>query len=137
MQANQNRPLLLEIKPGPQSSEETNDIPLSSPTKQKSPPFPEKDKYLQELADVPLGSCFLFTYPKKQKRRGKLSIRVAGGGNYVFVNRTSTKILEQSASDLAQGTRHGHIKILTDDLILDRALHPVLKSLRYMHDSLL
>ncbi|ADJ27917.1 DUF1631 domain-containing protein [Nitrosococcus watsonii] len=124
-------------QPDPQSSEETHDIPLSSSTNQKDPPPPEEDKYLRELAAVPLGSWFLFTYPKKQKRRGKLSIRIAGGGNYVFVNRTGAKILEQSPSDLAQGMRHGHIKILADDLILDRALDSVLKSLRQMHDNLL
>ncbi|ABA58574.1 Protein of unknown function DUF1631 [Nitrosococcus oceani ATCC 19707] len=139
LNADQSKPALSpRDQPNSRSREETHDIPLSSPIKQKSgPPSPEKDKYLQELAAVPLGSWFLFTHPKKQKRRGKLSIRIAGGGNYVFVNRAGAKILEQSASDLAQGMRLGHIKILADDLILDRALDSVLKSLRQMHDSLL
>ncbi|QBQ55019.1 DUF1631 domain-containing protein [Nitrosococcus wardiae] len=117
-----------------QMSQETDHVSSSSPT--GTPSSAEKDQYLQELESAPLGSWFLFTNAEGQKHRAKLSIRIAGGGNYVFVNRAGIKVLERSPSALVEGIRQGHVKILADELILDRALESVLKSLRQMHDNL-
>lgn len=107
------------------------------PAEQNLPLSPEKEKCLQELESAPLGSWFLFTSAEGQNRRAKLSIRIAGGGNYVFVNRAGIKVLEQSSSALVEEMQRGRVKILADNLILDRALDSVLESLRQMHDSLL
>ncbi|ADE15844.1 protein of unknown function DUF1631 [Nitrosococcus halophilus Nc 4] len=119
----------------PTASAENQSKPHSS--QRTLPPSPEKDQYLQKLESAPLGSWFLFTNAEGQKHRAKLSIRIAGGGNYVFVNRAGIKVSEHSPSALVEGMSQGRVKILADDLILDRALESVLESLRQMHDNLL
>jgi hypothetical protein len=64
--------------------------------------------------------------------RCKLTAIVDPGARYVFVNRRGMKVLERSRLELARALQDGHMRILNDTQVFDRALQTVIGNLRQM-----
>jgi hypothetical protein len=64
--------------------------------------------------------------------RCKLTAIIEPGARYVFVNRRGMKVLEKSRLELARDLQDGHMRILNDTQVFDRALQTVIGNLRQM-----
>jgi Protein of unknown function (DUF1631) len=64
--------------------------------------------------------------------RCKLTAIIDPGARYVFVNRRGMKVLERSRLELARELQDGHMRILNDTQVFDRALQTVIGNLRQM-----
>jgi len=62
--------------------------------------------------------------------RCKLTAIIESTGKYIFVNRTGMKVLERTRTQLALEFRDGHVRVLDDTLLFDRALDSVVSNLR-------
>jgi hypothetical protein len=62
--------------------------------------------------------------------RCKLTAIIESTGKYIFVNRTGMKVLERTRTQLALEFHEGHVRVLDDTLLFDRALDSVVNNLR-------
>ncbi|WP_327439683.1 DUF1631 domain-containing protein [Pseudomonas donghuensis] len=63
-------------------------------------------------------------------QRCKLIAQIDSTDRFIFVNRTGLKVREWSRMALAVALRRGHVRLLDDTLLFDRALDSVLSQLR-------
>ena len=63
--------------------------------------------------------------------RCKLAAFIRATGKYIFVNRSGAKVAEYHREDLGEAMQAGHISMLDDGLIFDRALESIIDNLRH------
>ena len=63
-------------------------------------------------------------------QRCKLAAIISFSGKYIFVNRSGVKVVEYSATSLAQQYEQGLVRLLDDNQLFDRALESVIGNLR-------
>lgn len=77
------------------------------------------------------GSWFeLMTTVDAPAQRCKLAAIISFSGKYIFVNRSGVKVVEYSATSLAQQYEQGLVRLLDDNQLFDRALESVIGNLR-------
>lgn len=87
-------------------------------------------KCLQQVDNLRVGSWVEFHEDVDKKFRAKLAAIIRATGKYIFVNRTGVKVAEKTREGLAMALRAGHISLLDDGLLFDRALEAVIGNLR-------
>ncbi len=81
-------------------------------------------------ADALRVGCWLELNREGSQIRCKLAAFIRAVDKYIFVNRSGAKVAEYKRSELAQLMALGHIEILDDGLIFDRALESIIDNLR-------
>lgn len=82
------------------------------------------------------GSWFeLMTTVDAPAQRCKLAAIISFSGKYIFVNRSGVKVVEYSATSLAQQYEQGLVRLLDDNQLFDRALESVIGNLRRLQAS--
>lgn len=82
------------------------------------------------------GSWFELSSGEEQPpQRCKLAAIISFSGKYVFVNRTGMKVAEFNRLELIRQYDAGHIRLLANDQLFDRALESVIGNLRQLRDS--
>jgi len=66
----------------------------------------------------------------ENRLRCKLAAVIKATGKYIFVNRSGAKVAEYSLDTVASALKSGHIAVLDDGLIFDRALESIIDNLR-------
>jgi hypothetical protein len=74
--------------------------------------------------------CWLDLNRDGSKIRCKLAAFIRAVDKYIFVNRSGAKVAEYRRNELAEMMAQGHIEILDDGLIFDRALESIIDNLR-------
>ncbi|MBQ0761553.1 MAG: DUF1631 domain-containing protein [Marinobacter psychrophilus] len=74
--------------------------------------------------------CWLELNRDGSQIRCKLAAFIRAVDKYIFVNRSGAKVAEYRRNELAEMMAQGHIQILDDGLIFDRALESIIDSLR-------
>ena len=74
--------------------------------------------------------CWLELNRDGSQIRCKLAAFIRAVDKYIFVNRSGAKIAEYRRNELAEMMAQGHIEILDDGLIFDRALESIIDNLR-------
>ena len=90
----------------------------------------EDDAGLAAVDKLRLGSWVEIREDDEFTLRCKLTAIIESTGKYIFVNRTGMKVLERSRTQLALEFRDGHVRVLDDTLLFDRALDSVVSNLR-------
>lgn len=88
---------------------------------------------LSQVEQLRVGNWVVFDEDDEQSLRCKLAAIIEETGKYVFVDRTGTKVLERSRTDLALAFSRGAARALDDTLLFDRALESVLGDLRRLN----
>lgn len=88
---------------------------------------------LSQVEQLRVGHWVVFDADEEQTLRCKLAAIIEETGKYVFVDRTGTKVLEHSRTDLALAFSRGAARALDDTLLFDRALESVLGDLRRLN----
>ena len=88
---------------------------------------------LSQVEQLRVGNWVVFDADDEQTLRCKLAAIIEETGKYVFVDRTGTKVLEHSRTDLALAFSRGAARALDDTLLFDRALESVLGDLRRLN----
>ncbi|PCC98450.1 DUF1631 domain-containing protein [Halopseudomonas pelagia] len=82
------------------------------------------------------GSWFeLMTAVDAPAQRCKLAAIISFSGKYIFVNRSGVKVVEYTATSLAQHYEQGLVRLLDDNQLFDRALESVIGNLRRLQAS--
>jgi hypothetical protein len=74
--------------------------------------------------------CWLELHRDGSQIRCKLAAFIRAVDKYIFVNRSGAKVAEYRRNELAEMMAQGHIQILDDGLIFDRALESIIDNLR-------
>jgi hypothetical protein len=90
----------------------------------------DDDPGLLAVDKLRLGSWVEIREDDEFNLRCKLTALIESTGKYIFVNRTGMKVLERTRTQLALEFRDGHIRVLDDTLLFDRALESVVSNLR-------
>jgi hypothetical protein len=101
------------------------DVPAETPIN-----LAEDDAGLAAVDKLRLGSWVEIREDDEFTLRCKLTAIIESSGKYIFVNRTGMKVLERSRTQLALEFREGHVRVLADTLLFDRALDSVVNNLR-------
>lgn len=67
--------------------------------------------------------------------RCRLAAVINGIGRYIFVNRAGIKVAEYNRDSLLEAVSDGHLLMIDDDRMFDRALESVISNLRDMDDK--
>ncbi|MEH6355927.1 MAG: DUF1631 domain-containing protein [Marinobacter sp.] len=87
------------------------------------------DEWLAKADGLRVG-CWLELNRDGSQIRCKLAAFIRAVDKYIFVNRSGAKIAEYRRNELAGMMAQGHIEILDDGLIFDRALESIIDNLR-------
>lgn len=90
----------------------------------------EREAYMAELAELPIGTWFEFGDAGGNCVRAKLSARLNGGRRLIFVNRAGFKLADKILEDMADDLVAGRAVMLDDNMLFDRALEAVIVNLR-------
>jgi hypothetical protein len=90
----------------------------------------DDDAGLVEVDKLRLGSWIEIREDDEFTLRCKLTAIIESTGKYIFVNRTGMKVLERTRTQLALEFDEGHVRVLDDTLLFDRALDSVVSNLR-------
>lgn len=90
----------------------------------------EREAYMEELANLPVGTWFEFGDAGGNCVRAKLSARLNGGRRLIFVNRAGFKLADKILEDMADDLVAGRAVMLDDNMLFDRALETVIFNLR-------
>lgn len=90
----------------------------------------DDDAGLVEVDKLRLGSWLEIREDEEFTLRCKLTAIIESTGKYIFVNRTGMKVLERTRTQLALEFDEGHVRVLDDTLLFDRALDSVVSNLR-------
>lgn len=86
-------------------------------------------QWLAEARALRVGS-WLELVNEGNRVRCKLAAIIKATGKYIFVNRSGAKVAEYNLDRVAAALEEGHIAILDDGLIFDRALESIIDNLR-------
>ncbi len=89
----------------------------------------EDSPFLQQVDRFVVGCWFEFGADKGGERC-KLAAVIRSTGKHIFVNRAGVKVVEKNRLELAQDVRSGHLQVLNDGLLFDRALESIITNLR-------
>ncbi len=92
------------------------------------------DPFGQQVEHFAVGCWFEFSGEDKSERC-KLAAVIKATGKYIFVNRSGIKVAEKTKAELAQTLRQGHLQVLNDGLLFDRALESIITNLRGKQDE--
>lgn len=95
-------------------------------------PVAEGDPALEQVDALRPGIWVELEEEDDARLRCKLTAIIESTGKYVFVNRTGMKVLEKTRMGLASEFQQGHIRVLDDNLLFDRALDAVVGKLRQL-----
>jgi len=87
------------------------------------------DEWLAKADSLRVG-CWLELNRDGSQIRCKLAAFIRAVDKYIFVNRSGAKVAEYRRNELAEMMARGHIEILDDGLIFDRALESIIDNLR-------
>lgn len=87
-------------------------------------------QHMALVSNLTQGSWFEMTAEGGEKCRCRLAAIIKPTGKYIFVNRTGMKVAEQTREGLARALRDGHMLLLDDGMLFDRALESVIGNLR-------
>ncbi len=90
----------------------------------------DDDAGLAAVDRLRLGSWVEIREDEEFSLRCKLTAIIESTGKYIFVNRTGMKVLERTRTQLALEFDVGHVRVLDDTLLFDRALDSVVSNLR-------
>lgn len=90
----------------------------------------EREAYMEELANLPIGTWFEFGDASGNCVRAKLSARLNAGRRLIFVNRAGFKLADKILEDMADDLVAGRAVMLDDNMLFDRALETVIVNLR-------
>lgn len=85
----------------------------------------------QLVANLHAGSWFELKFDENFKRC-KLAARILSSDKFIFVNSSGVKVAEFLSEELAAEYQLGHLKLLDDEALFDRALESVISNLRSM-----
>ena len=92
-------------------------------------PEPVSGQWLERADRMRVGS-WIELANDSQKVRCKLAAVIKATGKYIFVNRNGAKVAEYHRDELASALAAGHMTLLDDGLIFDRALESIIDNLR-------
>jgi len=101
---------------------------LGDPYRGESP----EPAFMAAIDQLAEGVWIEFDHDGTDPLRCKLTAIIDPGARYVFVNRRGMKVLERSRLELARELQDGHMRILNDTQVFDRALQTVIGNLRQM-----
>jgi len=87
------------------------------------------EEWLAKADSLRVG-CWLELNRDGSQIRCKLAAFIRAVDKYIFVNRSGAKVAEYRRNELAEMMAQGHIQILDDGLIFDRALESIIDNLR-------
>ena len=90
----------------------------------------DDDPALLQVDSLHTGSWIEFAQDEQRKLRCKLAVIIKPTGRYIFVNRSSVKVLEINRMSLAIEFKNNAITLLDNALLFDRALESVIGDLR-------
>ncbi|HEV8078190.1 MAG TPA: DUF1631 family protein, partial [Marinobacter sp.] len=106
---------------------------VSAPTPEVTEPISAEpivaEEWLAKAGSLRVG-CWLELNRDGSQIRCKLAAFIRAVDKYIFVNRSGAKIAEYRRNELADMMAQGHIEILDDGLIFDRALESIIDNLR-------
>lgn len=88
------------------------------------------EKWMKQADQVPVGSWIELQMDGNTRLRCKLAAFIKATGKYIFVNRNGAKMAEYDRESLGEALSSGHITLLDDGLIFDRALESIIDNLR-------
>jgi len=117
-------------------------VDSKAPSSNDAPDVPEPmsdtqsdDYYLGQVDKLTQGTWFEMVEEGKQGFRCRLAAIIKKSGRYIFVNRSGTKVAEETRDSLALALEHGSLNQLDDGMLFDRALESVIGNLRTGHSS--
>lgn len=90
----------------------------------------ELEKYSNQIDELLIGTWVEFILDNHKKLRCKLSTKLEEADTFIFVNRMGLKSLEKSREDLANDLFKKKAVILTQGLLIDRAMNTIASSLK-------
>ncbi|PVZ11268.1 MULTISPECIES: DUF1631 domain-containing protein [unclassified Pseudomonas] len=99
------------------------------------PALPEADPAVQQAAALRPGTWVELLEEDGEPLRCKLTTIIESTGKYVFVNRTGMKVLERTAASLALAIQRNELRVLDDNLLVDRAMDAVVGRLRLLKSA--
>ena len=104
----------------------------AAPVKTEKAP-PELDPSL--LDSLRVGNWVDLRQEDGKMLRCRLAAVINGIGRYIFVNRAGIKVAEYNRDSLMDAISEGHLLLIDDDRLFDRALESVISNLRDMDDK--
>jgi len=90
----------------------------------------ESDIYKDTVKKLVVGSWIEFTENNNKKFRVKLAWKSEATGEYSFVDRSGHVVTDKTLAELVADFRGGHIHIINDAPLIDRALEDVRSQLK-------
>ncbi|MCH7814928.1 MAG: DUF1631 family protein [Proteobacteria bacterium] len=92
--------------------------------------LPDDDEHFQEVSKYQIGIWLEFLAEGEQTIRCTLAAIIHTIEKYVFVNAQGVKVIEKSKMGLARELKAGTVKVISEALLIDRAMESVIGKLR-------
>lgn len=90
----------------------------------------EDDSSMLTVSGFAQGAWFDLNYGCDDVLRCRLAAYIKPTGKYIFVNRSGAKVAEKTQHELALALKQGHLRMVDNSMLFDRALESVVTGLR-------
>lgn len=91
---------------------------------------PVEEEFLHKVSKLTQGTWFEMDEGGGKKFRCRLAAIIKAADKFIFVNRGGLKVAEKTTKGLALSIKYGHMRLLDDGMLFDRALQSVIGDLR-------
>ena len=128
-------PPLQLTEPMPVTANDAGDNVMASIEEEPEPQpsEPPTENWVQAVRELKVGTWIEFTDGTGSKERAKLSWISPISSKYLFVNRKGLKVADRTAAQLAADLSAGHVTVLEEVPLFDRALDAIVERLKAAH----
>lgn len=128
-------PALELTDPMPLANQDAGDSVMASIEEEPEPQpaEPPTESWVQAVRELKVGTWIEFLDATGAKERAKLSWISPISSKYLFVNRKGLKVADRTAAQLASDLAAGHVTVLEEVPLFDRALDAIVERLKAAH----
>jgi hypothetical protein len=121
--------------PMPLANQDAGDSVMASIEEEPDPQpaEPPTENWVQAVRELKVGTWIEFLDANGAKERAKLSWISPISSKYLFVNRKGLKVADRTAAQLAADLAAGHVTVLEEVPLFDRALDAIVERLKAAH----